>query len=118
EPQNNPGPVRVDDKSVRIPGWPAAAYLLRCAKISDERVNVGLAKKVMAVVRAVSLFTDETGQRRDNFYTYSKFAEILGAVPIAAVRLTDVDLAALWLDSDYDRSLVPHALDIGATKRF
>jgi hypothetical protein len=115
-PDQNPKPIAEASGMVRIPFWSALNYLLACATLSTERNDVALAKKVMEVVRAVSTFKAD-GAVRDNYYTFKRFAEILGAVPLTVIDDADVELASVWLSSSYDQDIVAHTLDKGALTR-
>jgi hypothetical protein len=119
DPAKNQGPVpSVNPEFIHIPVWAALNYLeavtLRAAKLDDEK----LATKVLDVVRSVTRFKDDkSGEPRDNYRTYFKFAEFLGILPLRYITLDDAGLVRVWLTSNYDRSLVPHALTKGLLKR-
>jgi len=118
-PSENQGPVPSSNPDfVHIPVWNAVNYL----KVVGERAAAldsdDLAGKVLDVVRSVTLFKDEvTGESRDNYRTYLTFAELLGVLPLRCVTIADVGLIPTWLNSKYDRGLVPHALSKGLLKR-
>lgn len=116
-PSEAPAPVRVDENSIRFPQWSALTYLLQCARISDERNDIALAQSVMGVVRAVTAFREEDGHVRDNYVTFWRFAEIVGAVPNAVVTIEDIDLARIWLNNRFDRMMVASALSEGVLRR-
>ncbi|HXH91696.1 MAG TPA: hypothetical protein VNN25_08955, partial [Thermoanaerobaculia bacterium] len=116
-PSEAPAPVRVDENSIRFPQWPVLNYLLQCARISDEQNDIALAQSVMGVVRAVMAFREEDGNIRDNYVTFWRFAEILGAVPNAVVTIDDIELASIWLNSRFDRMMVASALSEGIFRR-
>jgi len=117
KPEHNPGPVPAGDNLFQIPWWGALQYLVACAKLSGSRDDMALADKVLDVVRSVSAYRDANGAIRDNYHTFREFAEILGLVPLKAIRPTDIDLIATWLSSRYDRDGVASALDKGALRR-
>ena len=118
EPANNPAPVPVQPEgSVRIPYWTALDYLVACAKAAGETDDTKLAETLMAIVRSVSTGTTLDGSR-DNFHTFRKFAEIIGLLPIASVSSKDLELVRGWLNTRFDHSMVAHALDEGALRRF
>ena len=117
-PEHNPAPERVDDEGhFRIPYWDALDYLVAVAKKSGEHNNPVLGEKVMIVVRDVSQTRDEDGSLRDNYYTYHRFATILGLVPLSVVSEEDLDLIPNWLQGRFERGLVGHELGQGVFPR-
>ncbi|MCP4614984.1 MAG: hypothetical protein GY844_00980 [Bradyrhizobium sp.] len=119
DPANNSGPVpSVNPEFVHIPIWAALNYLEAVASRAAELDDAQLANKVLEVIRSVTRFKDhESGEPRDNFRTYFKFAEFLGILPLRCITLEDVGLVRVWLSSKYDHGLVPHALTKGLLKR-
>jgi hypothetical protein len=110
----NPGPAPANEPGfVHIPFWTPLNYLEAVAKRSGELNDVELANNVLDVVRAVTNYRDPDGSIRDNYSTYWKFAEILGLVPLRAITTADINLAATWIKSKFDKGLVGRAL--GAT---
>ena len=117
-PERNPAPrPGTEPGYVQIPYWPALDYLQACAKQAGEHDNVQLARKVMAVIGAVSRLREPDGSVRDNYHTYRVFAEILGLLPTSTVTAEDLGLIPGWLESKFDRGMVGHALDNGALRR-
>ena len=118
DPQNNVGPVPSNEPGfVQIPFWPALTYLHAVAKRAGETDNIGLAEKLLAVVRSVSNFRDDNGEHRDNYHTYYQFAEILGELPLRSISIDDVRLIGVWLTSRFDRGLVGSSLAKGLLTR-
>ncbi|HEY3778674.1 MAG TPA: hypothetical protein VGL35_11515 [Rhizomicrobium sp.] len=119
DPAQNPGPVAVPDKPgfVRIPYWRALDYLEALARQAGANDDVVLANKVLGIVQAVTAARQTDGSVVDNHYTFWKFAEILGHVPITAITDNIIALVPSWLRSRYDRSLAGHALSDGVMKR-
>lgn len=119
DPSENRGPEpSANPDFVHIPVWAALKYLqvvgARAAALDSDE----LARKVLDVIRSVSRPKDEaTGAHRDNYRTYFIFAELMGVLPIRCITIADVSLIPIWLNSKYDRSLVPHALSKGLLKR-
>lgn len=119
DPANNLGPVpSANPEFVHIPVWAALNYLqavaLRAAELDDDK----LATKVLDVIRSVTRFKDDkSGEPRDNYRTYFKFAEFFGILPLRCITLDDAGLVRIWLISNFDRALVPHALAKGLLKR-
>jgi hypothetical protein len=83
-----------DDSAVRIPYWTALDYLVACAKVAGETSDRSLAEKIMGIVRTVSS-DSEHGTGQDNFHTFRKFAEILGFLPVLAVRTAPLRVAGI-----------------------
>src|SRR5450756_597336 len=118
-PSENQGPVpSANPDFVHIPVWSALNYLkavaTRAVALNSEEVT----EKVLEVVRSVTRFKDEkTGEPPDNYRTYHTFAELLGILPLRCITLDDIGLIRTWLNSKFDRSLVPHELSKGLLKR-
>lgn len=63
-------------------------------------------QKPLEVVRSITNFRDgESGEPRDNFRTYYKFAELFGILPLRCIKQDDVELIRVWLSSKHDRGL-------------
>lgn len=118
EPDRNPPPTPVDDEGrVHVPYWPPLDYLAACAREAAVRPDDDFAARVMNVVRNVSGGTD--GKIEDNFHTAWRFAEIIGLLPNAVVKISDVDLVERWLGTSFNGTLlVVRALDEGAMRKF
>lgn len=108
--QNSGPQPAAQEGSFYEPYWSALDYLLAIAKKADATRDVALGNKVMAVVRDVSTWKDETGAIRQNSATYWRFAEILGQVPTACVTDADIDLAAVWMTARFNSGMAGHAL--------
>lgn len=117
--ERNPGPVPAKELGhVHIPYWPALDYLEACAKQAGEQNNLDLGRKIMAVIREVSVFIEPDGKARENYHTGRKFADILGLLPNKVTTHADMDLVQRWLSDRFDRGLVCNALDEGVMRRF
>lgn len=118
-PSNNPSPVAVPDKPgfSRIPYWRALDYLEKVAQLADQRNDIQLGRKILAVVQAVTIARQPDGTAVDNHYTFWKFAQILGLVPVGALTDDVIALVPSWLHSKYDRSLAGQALSEGLMRR-
>jgi hypothetical protein len=117
--EQNPRPVPGDKPGFySVPYWEPLKYLEAVAKLSGERSDTILAKKVMNVLRRVSNWRDSDGAGRDNYHTYHAFARILGLVPITVVTSEDIELIPTWLHGRFDRSMVAFALAEGTLRRF
>ncbi len=119
DPASNLGPVpSANPEFVHIPVWAALNYLEAVASRAAELDDGNLARKVLDVIRSVTRFKDDkSGEPRDNYRTYFKFAEFFGILPLRCITLDDAGLVRVWLTSNYDRGLVPHALTKGLLKR-
>ena len=117
-PEKNPAPVQADKEgSYRIPYWKALDYLIACAKVADEHNDAALAEKILSIIRTASAERDPAGERA-NFYTFRRFAEILGLLPTSTVTTKDLELVEGWLNTKFDHDMVANALDDGALPRF
>ena len=119
DPANNSGPVpSTNPDFVHIPFWHALNYLQAVAKRAVESNDAELSEKLVQVIRDVTNFRDQsTGQPRDNYHTYYRFAEIVGILPLHCIKLDDIALMAVWLSSKFDRGLVAHSLSKGLLTR-
>ncbi|KRR14932.1 hypothetical protein CQ12_32355 [Bradyrhizobium jicamae] len=118
DPASNLGPVQsANPEFVHIPVWAPLTYLQVVTNRARELKDDTLAEKILNVIRAVTNYRDsDTGDPRDNFRTYHKFAEFFGLLPVRCITEEDVGLVAVWLSSKFDRSLVPHELTKGFLK--
>jgi hypothetical protein len=89
----SPGVVE-NGQYYRFPYWPATAYLESMAKMAGENNDMGLAGKIMHIVRDVGSVEKD----KRNPYTFQSFAKILGLLPTTAVQEKDLDLVPGWLD--------------------
>lgn len=118
DPKNSPGPVPSSEPGfVQIPFWPALTYLQAVAKRAGETGDLDLAENILSVIRSVTNFRDDNGERRDNYHTYHHFAEILGELPLRSITIEDARLIGVWLSSRFDRGLVGHTLAKGLLRR-
>ena len=117
-PEKNPAPVKADKEGAyRIPYWKALDYLTACAKVAGEHDDAALAGKILNIIRTVSAERDPAGERA-NFYTFRRFAEILGLLPTSSVTAKHLELIEGWLNTKFDHDMVANALDDGALPRF
>jgi hypothetical protein len=119
EPTNSSGPTpSANPEFVYIPFWHALTYLQAVAKRAVERNDDELVEKLLQIIRDVTRFKDPTtGEHRDNYHTYYRFAEIVGVLPLSAITVDDIRLMAVWLKSKFDRGLVANALSKGLMAR-
>ena len=117
-PDKSSGPVPSNEPGfVQIPFWSALTYLQAVAKRAGELDDAELSEKILEVVRSVTNFKDSEGERRDNYYTAHRFAEILGMLPLRAISIEDVRLIGVWTDSKFERGLVGSSIAKGLLKR-
>jgi len=117
-PEKNPAPVQADKEGrYRIPYWKALDYLIACAKIAGERNDAVLAEKILTIIRTVNAEREPAGERA-NFYTFRRFAEILGVLPTSSVTAKDLEMVEGWLNTKFDHDMVANAIDDGALPRF
>lgn len=119
DPEKNTGPTPSENPGmVYIPFWHALDYLQAVAKRAVEKSDVELVEKLLEVIRKVTTFKDvATGEPRDNYHTYYRFAEMIGTFPLSRIKLADVQLIRIWLASKFDRGLVAQELSKGLVPR-
>ncbi|NLS75392.1 hypothetical protein E3H11_42640 [Bradyrhizobium brasilense] len=119
DPKNNSGPApSANPELVYIPFWHALNYLRAVAERAVVKNDNELVEKLLQVIRDVSSFKDpSTGNPRDNYHTYYRFAEIVGVLPLSSIKLADIRLMSVWLSSKFDRGLVAVELSKGLLTR-
>jgi hypothetical protein len=118
-PSHNSGPKPAAQAgSFYEPYWAPLEYLAAAAIKAGATNNVALGNKVMAVVRDVTFWKDETGEIRSNSATYWRFAEILGDVPTICVPSSDIPMVKVWMSARFNSGMAGHALVKGAFPHF
>ncbi len=116
--ERSPKPILAEKPGLfRVPYWAALDYLVACANAAGSNEDDLLARKILDVVISVSGGIEDDGSIRDNYHTYSKFAEILGLLPLGVITLDDIRVVPNWLKSKFDSGLVASALDVGVFKK-
>jgi len=123
----NPRPVEVPEQTgyYSIPHWPALDYLERVARRLSEHPDQGTGQMLMKIVRSVSGFRDENGERIDNYGTDWFFVKIMALLPIEFFEVQDMDRIGIYLRSKWrasglvgaeiGKSLLPKLLNEEAT---
>ncbi len=123
----NPRPVEVPEQTgyYSIPHWPALDYLERVARRLSEQPDQETGQMLMKIVRSVSDFRDENGERIDNYRTDWFFVKIMAALPIEFLEVQDMDRIGVYLRSKWrasgllgaeiGKSLLPKLLNEQAT---
>jgi hypothetical protein len=102
-------------------------YLERVADQVLSGPDSGVVTTLMQVVRSVSDYRDDNGQRIDNYHTDRSFVKIMARVPVEALQVDDVErvraylVESRWRASDLiggeiGRSLLPRLLGEGASE--
>lgn len=123
----NPRPVEVPKQTgyYSIPHWPALDYLERVARRLSEHPDQDTGQMLMKIIRSVSDFRDENGERIDNYGTDWVFVKIMAALPIDFLEVQDIDRVRVYLrskwrasglvDAEIGKSLLPKLLKERAT---
>ena len=85
---------------------PASANWCLCAKVAGEHNDAVLAERILSIIRTASAERDPAGERA-NFYTFRRFAEILGLLPTSTVTTKDLELVEGWLNTKFDHDTHP-----------
>jgi hypothetical protein len=118
DPSKNSGPVPSTNPGfVHIPVWNALLYLQAVAARAAQTNDDALSKKLLKIIRDVTNFRNAANEPTDNYQTYFRFAEIMGALPVRCITLDDIALIQTWLLSQYDRSMIAYSLGKGLLKR-
>lgn len=107
----NPKPIENPPGSYKIPGWPVLDYLEKVSKECSKPGNEDYAKGLIQIIRDVTNYRDENGQKIDNYLTWGIFIKILVNLPAEVIKLEDMVLIEEWLDSRFSTTLV--VADIG-----
>lgn len=111
------GLFAADNDQRAIPSWPALEYLEAVAKIASEKNYMGLAEKIMTIVRTGSKNGKSDIRSSDNHYACHMFAKIIGSVPLSAINIDDIELIALWLDNEFDCGATAKEVSEGILRR-
>ena len=123
----NPRPVEVPQQTgyYTIPHWDALYYLERIALQADEQTDQGILSTLLKIIRSVSDFRDENGERIDNYGTDWVFVKIMAALPSEVLEVQDMDRIGVYLRSKWrasglvgaeiGKSLLPKLLNAQAT---
>ena len=114
---NENGLLMPDSNQEIIPSGPALKYLEAVAIISDKSNKPELAGKIMDIVRTVSTKGEFEIRKSTNRYASYLFAKIIGAVPISAVDMEDIELLPIWLDNELDNGGTAREISEGILSR-
>jgi len=111
-PDRNPAPRPAEKEGYyTIPYWNVLDYLERVSNQVTEKSDPKYAQTLMEIIRSVSNYRGEGGERIDNYRTDWIFVKIMTNLPTPFVKIRDIELIRDFLDSRWGFSLV--ASEIG-----
>lgn len=106
DPQKAPGQTEPDEKGYfTIPQWNVLPYLERVSQQVNIPDNEKYIDELFATIKAVTNYTDSSGQHIDNYRTWWFFVKILVNIPSEKIPLEIIELIPIWLDTKFDTSL-------------
>ncbi len=106
DPDKAPDRTEPDEKGYfMIPQWNVLPYLERVSQQVDIADNEKYIDELLAIIKAVTNYTDSNGQHIDNYRTWWFFVKILLNIPSEKIPLEVIDLIPIWLDSKFETSL-------------
>jgi hypothetical protein len=103
-PGEFPRVIQLDNGQFQLCGWPAAEYLSSVAKKVSEKYP--FADEVVELIVSIANAAKDDADKRDNYFLWHRFVEVLVALPVAAITPEIIDTIPLWLDSRFDRGFV------------
>lgn len=97
-PENNPAPIQ-DASGYKIPSWEVLDYLVTIASKFKNGGNLELIPEILNIIKNVS------EKPVDNYYTWSKFIEILSLIPNEYVTDEFLDYIPIYVISQFDTLL-------------
>jgi hypothetical protein len=111
-PDRNPTPRPAEKEGYyTIPYWNVLDYLERVSNQVTEKSDPQYAQTLIEIIRSVSNYRGEGGERIDNYRTDWIFVKIMTNLPTTFVKIRDIELIRDFLDSRWRFSLV--ASEIG-----
>jgi hypothetical protein len=104
----NPRPIVTEEGFYSIPQWPVLDYLEKVSLECSVPENKRYAEELLKIIRDVTAPIE--GKPADNYRTWWYFTKILANLPPEIIGLGDVDLISIWLESEYDTTLVGREL--------
>lgn len=105
---HNPKPIEVENQagSYRVPRWSVLDYLEWYSGQINEGADSKYGEAIMAIVRSVSKYRDENGDRIDNHITDWVFIKIMANLPDCFVEIDDIEIIRQFFDSRWGSTLV------------
>lgn len=97
-PKNNPAPIQ-HVNGYKMPSWEILDYLVSIASKFKNGENLELIPEILNIIRNVS------ENPVDNYYTWSKFIEILSLIPNEYVTDEFLDYIPIYVTSQFDTLL-------------
>jgi len=97
----NPKPIEVENQtgSYRVPRWSVLDYLEWCSGQIREDTDSKHGEALIAIIRSVSKYRDENGDRIDNHITDWVFIKIMANLPDCLVEMDDVEIIRQFFES-------------------
>ncbi|MDD5094489.1 MAG: toll/interleukin-1 receptor domain-containing protein [Dehalococcoidia bacterium] len=96
--RRNPSPIQVPSQTgaYTIPHWNVLDYL---EKVADEVESAGddVGHMLMEIVRSISDYRDEKGERIDNYGTDWSLVKIMAKLPVRFLDIQDIDRVSIYL---------------------
>jgi len=113
-PRRNPAPRPTEKEGYyTIPYWNVLDYLERVSNQVTEKSDPKYAQTLMEIIRSVSNYREEGGERIDNYRTDLIFVKIMTNLPTPFVKIRDIELIRDFLDSRWGFSLVTSEIGKG-----
>ena len=107
-PKWNPSPIESlkDKEYFNIPYWSALTYLEKISLECDKADNRKYAEEIMVIIREVSSPDGDKSKKVDNCRTWRSFVKMFANFPQDIIKISDIRLIAVWLDSKFDVSMI------------
>jgi len=104
----NPRPVEVENQtgSYTVPRWSVLDYLEWCSTQIKESQDYRFGEALMDIIRSVSNYLDQNGNRIDNYITDWAFIKILANLPSQIVQIGDIEMIGTFFESRWKSTLV------------
>ncbi|MFC7298085.1 SIR2 family protein [Herminiimonas aquatilis] len=102
---NNPGVTVIEkdgETNYQAEGWPALRYL----ELISGHASLVHAERIIEIVRNIT--QDSVARKIDNWRTFWSLATVVSNLPLQAIRLDDIQLIEVWLDTRFQSNMVGH----------
>jgi SIR2-like domain len=107
-PKNNPKPKEVPDHKgyFTIPNWDILNYLERVSEKNSYHPETKVTKLLIEIIDSIIEYTDENGNRIDNYRTDWALIKIIFNLPIEEIKNKYIDYIGKALNSKWNTHLV------------
>ncbi|MCP4582005.1 MAG: hypothetical protein GY839_10325 [candidate division Zixibacteria bacterium] len=106
DPYNAPGPLpALDQDGFVIPEWNVLPYLEHVSKKSNEPKSEQYVDELLEIVRNVTKFRNDKGERTDNPRTWWYFVKIICNLPNEKIGIDILKFIPDWLETRFNFSL-------------